>query len=256
MTLSVLVSSVVLAAGAVEDAPPQPLGPVATLHPALHLVGDSTMADKPLEPPNPERGWGQMLRELVKEPARIVNHAMNGRSTKRFRDEGRWDHLLAQLAPGDYVLIQFGHNDQKLDDPARYAEANTAYPDNLRRFVRELRARQAHPLFATSVVRRKFDGQGRLVETLGAYPDAMRAVAAELNVPLLDLHRASGELLQQLGPEASKQLFMWIAPDEYARLPRGLQDDTHFVAAGGRAMAALAAQALRAQQHPLAAWLK
>ena len=241
---------------ALDAQTPQGVGPRATVHPALHLAGDSTMADKPLSPPNPERGWGQMLRELLHEPARLVNHAANGRSTKRFRDEGRWDHLLGQLAPGDFVIIQFGHNDQKREDPARYAEAATAYKDNLRRFVAELRARQATPLLATSVVRRKFDDAGALVETLGDYPAAMRAVAAETKVPLLDLHRASAELLQSLGPDRSKQLFMWIKPGEWPLIPEGRQDDTHFVAAGGRAIAALAATELRAMRHPLAAWLR
>jgi len=239
-----------------EAPPQQSIGAYATVHPALHLAGDSTMADKPLLQPNPERGWGQLFRDLVKVPERLLNHAANGRSTKRFIDEGRWAHLLSQLAPGDFVLIQFGHNDARSDDPARYAPADTVYRDNLRRFVHEVRERGATPWLATPVVRRKFDAAGRLVETHGAYPDAMRAVAAELKVPLLDLHAASRSLLLQLGDAPSKPLYLWVRPGDYAMYPGGKQDDTHFTEPGALAMAQLAAQAMRAQGLPAAAWLK
>ncbi|WP_273601080.1 rhamnogalacturonan acetylesterase [Roseateles albus] len=242
---------------AVNPPPPPPAPPpLATVHPALHLVGDSTMADKPLDPPNPERGWGQMFRERVKEPVRIVNHAVNGRSTKNFQDEGRWAHLLAQLAQGDFVLIQFGHNDAKKEDPARYATAHGAYRDNLRLFVRDVRERGATPLLATSLMRREFDATGRLKDTHADYPVVMREVAVEMDVPLLDLHRASAVLLQALGPAQSEPLFLWAKPGEYERYPAGKKDNTHFSEAGARAMAGLAEQTLRLQNHPLCTWLK
>lgn len=234
----------------------QSIGAIATVHPALHLAGDSTMADKPALQPHPERGWGQLFRSLLKDPAQLLNHAANGRSTKRFVDEGRWAHLLGQLAPGDFVLIQFGHNDAKEDDPARWAPADTAYRDNLRRFVREVRERGATPWLATPVVRRKFNAAGQLVETHGDYPRVMREVAAELAVPLIDMNRASHDLVQALGDAGSKPLFMWIKPGEYATLPEGRQDDTHFTDAGAIAMAKLVAEAMRRQQLPTAAWLK
>ncbi|MBI5257830.1 MAG: hypothetical protein HY855_15100 [Burkholderiales bacterium] len=251
-----LASLVAHIGGPADPRPTRTLGAFATVHPALHLVGDSTMADKPLNPPNPERGWGQLLRELMREPQRIVNHAANGRSTKRFVDEGRWAHLLTQVQAGDWVIIQFGHNDAKADDPARYAPANAAYQDYLRLFVRELRARGVHPMLATPLTRRNFDAAGRLVDTHADYPGAMRAVATELNVPLLDLHRSSMALVQSLGPEGSKPLYMWIAPGQYVHLPQGLQDNTHFTVPGAQAMARLAAEALRAQQLVPAGWLK
>lgn len=228
--------------------------PLAQVHPALHLVGDSTMADKP--PGQPERGWGELLRERLVEPARLVNHARNGRSTKSFRDEGRWDHVLSQIAPGDYVLIQFGHNDQKRTDAARYADAHGSYRANLLRFIAEARAAGASPLLATSVARRRFDAEGRLQQTLEDYPEVTREVAAEQKVPLLDLNRASGALVERLGPERSKSLYMWIEPGRWPTLPEGRQDDTHFVEAGAREVAGLAVEALRTSQHPLAAWLK
>lgn len=229
---------------------------MAQVHPALHLAGDSTMADKPLAPPQPERGWGQLLRERMKEPQRLVNHARNGRSTKNFVDEGRWAHLLSQLAPGDFVLIQFGHNDAKRDDPKRFAEPRGAYRDALRRFVAEVRATGASPLLATSVVRRNFDTQGRLVSSHGDYPVVMREVAAELGVPLLDLERSTARLVQERGPEAAKALYLWIEPGRWASLPAGRRDDTHFTEEGARAVAGQAAEQLRALGHPLAEWLR
>ncbi|MFG6416160.1 rhamnogalacturonan acetylesterase [Roseateles sp. DC23W] len=244
------------APAAVEDAPRQAMGPVATMHPALHLVGDSTMADKPLDPPQPERGWGQLLRERLKEPQRLVNHAVNGRSGKSFRAEGRWAHLLAQLQPGDHVLIQFGHNDQKREDAKRFADADTTYKDQLRQFVTEARARGASALLATSIVRRKFDEQGRLTQTLGGYPDATRDVARELQVPLLDLNHATQGWVQGLGPEPSKPMFMWVEPGTWPTVPAGRRDDTHLSEAGARAVAGLAADQLKAMRHPLADWLQ
>lgn len=231
-------------------------GAFATVRPTLHLVGDSTMADKPLVPPNPERGWGQLLRPMLKEPARLANHAANGRSTKRFLNEGRWAHVLSQLAPGDFVLIQFGHNDARTDDPERYAPADTLYVELLRRFVHEVRERGATPWLATPLVRRKFDAAGRLEDTHGAYPDAMRRVARELQVPLLDLQAASSALVQGLGDAGSKPLYLWIPPGQYALMPEGKQDNTHFTEAGARAMARLAIEAMRAQGLPTAAWVK
>jgi lysophospholipase L1-like esterase len=230
--------------------------PRATLHPALHLVGDSTMADKLPDPlgPHPERGWGQLLREFMREPARLVNHAANGRSTRRFVDEGRWAHLLAELQRGDFVLIQFGHNDQKADDPQRYAAAGTDFKAYLRRFVAEVRERGATPLLATPVVRRKFDAAGRIVNTLGAWPQALRDVAVELGVVLIDMNQLTAAQLEAAGPEASRALFMWIAPGLFASMPQGRQDDTHYVEAGARATASLAAKALHERVPALRDW--
>ena len=259
--ISCLIAATVLVtivpfASAAEDAPAAAPGPKAKIHPALHLVGDSTMADKPIDPPNPERGWGQLFPQLFKEPARVVNHAVNGRSTKSFRDEGRWANVLSQLETGDFVLIEFGHNDEKKEDPKRYAAADTDFKDNLRRFIREVRAKGATPLLATPVNRRKFDTKGQLTETHSTYPDAMRAVAAEEKVSLIDLHKLTWPLLEKLGPEESKTLFVWVKPGEYANLPKGRQDDTHFNEKGALQISQLVAAEIRSQELPLAAWLK
>ncbi|HWA07833.1 MAG TPA: rhamnogalacturonan acetylesterase [Opitutaceae bacterium] len=221
--------------------------------PLVYLVGDSTMATKPLD--LPERGWGMALNGLMKDPAMIQNHAVNGRSTKSFIAEGRWARVLAALQPGDFVLIQFGHNDEKVENPSVGADVKTAFPDNLRRFVRDVRAKQAIPILATPVARRKFGPDGKLQPTHGAYPDAVRAVASEEKVALLDLEAATSKWLRETGDEPSKKFFMWIEPGQYAKIPEGRKDDTHFVEAGAVHVAELAAAQIREQNLPLAKWL-
>ncbi len=223
--------------------------------PTLHLCGDSTMADKP-DPDYPERGWGQLFRQLVQPPLRVVNHAVNGRSTKSFRDEGRWQHMLDMLVPGDWVLIQFGHNDEKSQDPKRYADPVTDFPANLRRFVTEVREHGANPILATPVVRRLWDEHGVLTDSHGAYLTAVRQVAATEHVPLLDMESATRALETKLGPEGSKQLHMIFAPGENPRLPDGKEDNTHYVETGARLVAALAAREMRRLKLPFAVHLK
>ena len=222
--------------------------------PTLHFAGDSTMADKP-DTEFPERGWGQLFRELVRPPWRFVNYAANGRSTKSFRTLGHWDRLLAQLKPGDWVVIQFGHNDEKKEDPARYADPATDYPANLRRFVQEVRACGAHPVLATPVVRRDWDESGHLKDTHGAYLTAVRTVATEEKVPLLEMEGITRRLVTELGPEASKKLFMIFAPGEHPRLPEGKADNTHAVEYGARTIAELAAREMQRMGLPFASTL-
>ena len=222
--------------------------------PTLHFAGDSTMADKP-DLTDPERGWGQRFRELVRPPLRFANYAVNGRSTKSFLDLGNWDRLLQALAPGDWVVIQFGHNDPKQADPTRYTSAATDFPANLRRFVAEVRAHGAHPVLATPVVRREWTAAGQLEDTHGAYLAAVRNVAAEEHVPLLELEAATRALVTQLGPAGSKALYMNFAPGEYPGLPAGKNDNTHFTATGARLVAALAAGEMRRLHLPIADFL-
>jgi len=221
--------------------------------PHLHMAGDSTMSDKSSNPPNLERGWGQLLRERMVDPAFLVNHAVNGRSTKSFITEGKWQRLVDALQPGDFVIIQFGHNDEKESAPERYAAPHGAYRENLTRFVAEVRARGAQPLLATSICRRKFDTQGRLVDTHGDYTGVVRALATELRVPLLDLHVSTWQLLERLGPEDSKGILMWVPAGKYPELPQGKQDDTHLNEAGARLVAGLAVAEMRAKHLPVAA---
>ncbi|MEO6992507.1 MAG: pectinesterase family protein, partial [Lacunisphaera sp.] len=219
--------------------------------PTIHFAGDSTMADKP-ELDYPERGWGQLFRELVRPPWRFINYAANGRSTKSFRTLGHWGLLLSQLKPGDWVVIEFGHNDEKKEDPARYADPAIDYPANLRRFVAEVRARGANPVLATPVARRAWDATGHLQDTHGAYLTAVREVAASEHVPLLDMAELTRGMESALGPDGSKKLHMIFAPGENPRLPEGKTDNTHYVEFGAVSAAKLAAEEMRRLGLPFA----
>ncbi len=197
------------------------------------------MADKP-KPEHPERGWGQLFRELVLPPLRLDNRAVNGRSTKSFRDLGHWDALLAALRPGDWVLIQFGHNDGKVTDPSRFTAPEGEYRANLERLVHETRARGAYPILATSIVRRRFAADGTFEDSHGDYPRVAREVAAAEGVPLLELENATRELVRGYGPEGSRALFLHFEPGTHPLLPEGLHDDTHLSELGAREVAKLA----------------
>ena len=223
--------------------------------PRIFLMGDSTMADKPLYE-NPERGWGQLLPQFFDSNIEIKNYAVNGRSTKSFINEKRWDSIVNQLRKDDWVLIQFGHNDSKIEDSTRYAAPQTTYKQNLQRFVNEARAKGANPILITPVVRRKFDANGKLVETHGEYPSVVKAVAATMKVPLIDLNQSSKELLSKEGVEDSKRMFLWIEPNQYKTLPQGKKDDTHFSSYGASQMAALVCKAITDQKLGIAAFVK
>ncbi|NUN70650.1 MAG: hypothetical protein HUU02_13185 [Bacteroidetes bacterium] len=218
----------------------------------IFLVGDSTMADKPLID-NPEHGWGQMFPLFLSKNVTVFNHAKNGRSTRSFLMEGRWDAVLNALRPGDVVMIQFGHNDAKKEDTARFADAGTDYRNNLLRFVRDARSRGAVPILLTPVNRRKYDSSGRFIDQHAGYPDAVREVARSGNVPLIDLHAASLRLFTELGPERSKQYFLTSVPrGMYRTLPNGKDDNTHFTRYGAVRIASLVAEQFRSLPVPAA----
>ncbi len=225
------------------------------LHPPrVFLVGDSTMADKP-PTGNPERGWGQALPLFFREGIRIENHARNGRSTKSFLREGRWDTVCARLRPGDYVLVQFGHNDSKKEDSTRFADAHTDYRTNLIRYVRDARRIGAHPVLLTPVARRRFDTTGTYYDAHGDYPAVVREVGVSEQVPVIDLNASSGTLLASLGKTASEDLYLRVPPATYSAHPKGKGDDTHFRWRGAYAMAGLVADGIRALHLPLAGFL-
>lgn len=184
----------------------------------------------------------------------IHNCARSGRSSKSFIDEGLWDKVLAQLMPGDWLLIQFGGNDQKTD-PKRHTDAETSFRDNFRRFIREAREKGAQPLLATSVVRRRFDKEGKLIDTYGPYITAVEAVGAECNVPVIDLKTATWELVEQAGVEGSKRYFNHIEPGITERFPEGNADNSHWNYDGAYEVARLFSAELTETRHPLAAYL-
>ena len=191
----------------------------------IHLMGDSTMAEKDLPKAGEERGWGMMLQNFVDQDVNVVNYAQNGRSTKSFRDLGLWDKVYNAVKPGDYVFIQFGHNDAKESDESRYAAAWGAYQDNLRLFIDGVREKGGTPVLLTPVARRWFK-DGVLDRNCHTdYPAAMKAVADEKGVTLLDVTTKTLDWLDSIGDQASKAYFM---------ISTGKDDNTHTVAAGAR----------------------
>jgi lysophospholipase L1-like esterase len=176
----------------------------------LHIVGDSTAAEFPAT--DPRVGWGAVLGAEL-DGVRVNDAARSGRSSKSYLDEGHFAALEPQLQPGDLVLIEFGHNDEK-PDPARATDPATTFRDNLRRYIGACHARGAVPVLLTPICRRRFSG-ARVTPTHGHFPDATRAVAAETNTPLIDMTARTTELLERFGPDASQQLF---APDDNTHL--------------------------------------
>jgi lysophospholipase L1-like esterase len=221
----------------------------------VYLAGDSTMAHKQPDK-RPETGWGEELPPFFDESkVKVDNRAMNGRSTKSFIAEGRWQKLVADLKPGDYVFIQFGHNDESKDKAERYTPPED-YRKNLVRFVADVREKKAIPVLLTPVMRRRFDAQGNFVDTHGVYPEIVRQVAAEEHVALIDMHRLSEAVLKRYGAEESRKLFLQLKPGENANYPKGIEDNTHFSPAGAKVMASLAVEAIKAQHLDLAKFLK
>jgi lysophospholipase L1-like esterase len=236
-----LLSAALLCVGAVERKPF-----------TVFMVGDSTMADKILDKDKRERGWGMMMPEFLTGEVTVENHAVNGRSTKSFRSGGSWQKVIDKVKPGDYVFIQFGHNDAKQSDALRYAEAETDFRANLTRYVEETRGKGGAPVLFTPIARRKFSEAGTLEDTHGRYVEVTREVAQQLNVPLVDLNAATMRWLARLGVEPSKRFFMWLDPGESLADVEGKEDNTHLVEAGAREVARMAAAELREKLPELA----
>ena len=214
----------------------------------VFTIGDSTMANKKAEVA-PETGWCQVFSEFTDQSVVIKNRAVNGRSTKSFITEGRWKSVLDSLHVGDYVFIQFGHNDQKILDSTRYTEPFTTYRKNLERFVSETRDKGATPILFTSIVRRKFEN-GFLTDTHGNFPVVVRQVAAEMNVHLVDLQMLTAGAVTALGDETSKKIYLWTSPTD--KFPEGRKDDTHLNFEGASLVAKLTAQQLILLDNSLA----
>jgi lysophospholipase L1-like esterase len=213
----------------------------------IFTMGDSTMACKKPEV-YPETGWCQVLDSLFDKTVTISNHAVNGRSTKSFIDEGRWQAVLDSLKPGDYIFIQFGHNDRKDYDSTRYTTPFGTYSENMEKFVNETREKGATPVLFTSIVRRKFGADGKLTDTHGDYPVATRQVAEKLNVPLIDLEKITKDWINSLGDEPSKAMYLWTGPNE--KFPEGRKDDTHLCENGAKEVARLAMEESKKQWLP------
>lgn len=219
-------------------------GPLAGKEPiTVYLAGDSTMAEK-LPDKRPETGWGEAFQKFFNpDKVRIENHAKNGRSTRTFIDEKLWPAIIDRLKKGDYVFIEFGHNDAARDRTDRYTPPED-YRRNLVRFIAEVRGKNAIPVLLTPVMRRRFDKDGNFQDSHGEYPDIVRAVASEHKAPLIDMHRKSERVLKQYGVEESKKLFLQLKPNENSNYPKGIEDNTHFSPLGAEIMAGLAVEGI------------
>lgn len=221
---------------------------------SIYLIGDSTMANKE-EDRRPETGWGEMLQQFFNEHVQVQNHAVNGRSSKSFIDEGKWQVVLDSLQPDDYVFIQFGHNDQKYKDSTRYTNPTTIYKQNLIRFISESKEKGAHPVLLTSIARRKYNEYGVFIDSHGLYPTAMREVARDYNVPLIDLHLLTEQLILSKGEKGSKELFLILEPGENENYPEGRQDNTHLNNNGAYEVSKLVADEISRQELALKSYL-
>ena len=221
----------------------------------VYLIGDSTMADKPLAD-NPERGWGQMFPMFFNDNVIIENHARNGRSTKSFIDEGRWKTVFDKLQQGNYVFIQFAHNDEKEKDSTRYAAPHTTFKNNLIKFVKESREKGAIPVLITPVNRRKFDEHKNLIDTHKDYPAVVREIAQQENTTLIDLTKKSEVLFNKLGREGTKKIFLWVPPNKYKALPEGKEDNTHFNQNGATQIAKLVVDGIKESDLILKKYIK
>jgi lysophospholipase L1-like esterase len=203
----------------------------------IWLVGDSTMSIKE-KTAYPETGWGMPFAAFFDSSVSINNVAQNGRSTKSFIEEGRWKNVMDNLHETDYVLIQFGHNDEVKEKVGRYTTPEE-FSNNLEHFVNDVRSKNAIPVLITPVARRKFDSTGKVLDTHVEYAALVRKVAAKNKVILIDLDQLSMVLLQQTGDANSKYFYDYIKAHENPNYPEGISDDTHFNELGARKIAEL-----------------
>lgn len=210
----------------------------------LFIAGDSTAAQKGAAE-KPMTGWGEHLQSYLDPSVHVDNRAVNGRSTKSFIVEGRLADIEKDLQAGDYLFIQFGHNDEKKEDPTRYTDPDGEYRQNLIQCIESARKRGGVPVLLTSVSRRRFTADGEPDPlAVGAYPAAMRQVAEQTHTPLLDIFEASQQLYRSMGEEGSQQLFMHLPEKAHPNYPAGVTDNTHFSDEGARQIAKLVAEAI------------
>lgn len=222
----------------------------------IYTIGDSTMANKPNPKENPERGWAQMLPDFFTSDVVVDNRAVNGRSTRSFITEKRWDSVLKILKKDDYVFIQFGHNDQKENDSKRYTNPHTAYRNNLIRFVKETHEKGATPILFSSIVRRNYNEFGTLVDTHGDYPMEVRLVAKEYNVSFIDLQYLTEQLEEFYGVEGSKKLHLHYEAGEIPYYKEIKHDDTHLSVLGATEIAKIVVEELKKEELPLSEYIK
>lgn len=233
--------------------------------PTIYIIGDSTAAEKDISKGQTERGWGMVLQGFFDEGVRIENHAVNGRSSRSFYTEGRWKEVIDKVKPGDYVIIQFGHNDEK-PKPDRHTDVGTTFDAHLAQYVVETKAKGATPILMSPVVRRNFylvpekqddDEKLRettykgehvnsdtLVDTHGAYARVAGRVARQYGAVFVDANKITHDIEQHAGVEGSRRLHMWLEPGKYDWAKKGRQDNTHYNVYGAHVVAGALADAL------------
>ena len=214
----------------------------------VYLIGDSTISIKD-ESAYPETGWGMPFRHFFDSTVVVSNHARNGRSTRTFISEGRWAAVTSALKKGDYVFIQFGHNDESEAKTDRYTPPDQ-YKSNLKKFISETRAAGATPVLLTPVSRRKF-ANGQAIETHELYSALVREVAKDEKVAFIDLDVKSRALYQEFGEQNSALLFLQLKPGEHPNYPDGKNDNTHFNELGARLIAQIVLNEIKQSDLPL-----
>jgi lysophospholipase L1-like esterase len=202
----------------------------------VYLIGDSTMSIKQVKY-YPETGWGMPFAHFFDESVTVDNRAQNGRSTRTFIEENRWQPVADGLKEGDYVFIQFGHNDEVKTKKSYTTEDE--FRTNLIRFITETQTKKATPILITPVARRQFDTAGKIVDTHAVYSEIVRAVANEYKTPMIDLDKQGQDLYQRAGVENSRLFFNQLTPGEHPNYPEGKEDNTHFNELGARKIAEL-----------------
>ncbi len=208
----------------------------------VYIAGDSIAESYPKEK-YPRMGWGQVLQNYFNDNICVENYAIGGRSSKSFIEEGRLKNISDNIKKGDYLFIQFGHNDEKTDQ--RHTEPYTTYKFYLNEYVKTALEKGAYPVLFTSAVRRIFDEKGFLVNTHGDYPEAVREFAEEKNVPLIDLCRKTTELYNKIGEHGSVKMHMIFDNRAYENYAEGCFDNTHFCEYGARVLADFIAEGIR-----------
>jgi lysophospholipase L1-like esterase len=214
--------------------------------PTVYIAGDSTVVDQDKEP---WAAWGQMLPSFFNDKVAIANDAESGETIKSFVGERRFDKIMSTIRPGDYLLMQFAHNDQK---PGRGFVSIEEYQGLLRRYIGLARGKGAHPVLVTSMNRRSFAADGTIEPTLAGYPDAMRQVAHDEHVPLINLNAMSKTLFEAMGPEGTLKAFVHYPANTFPDQPEELKDDTHFNSYGALELAKCVVEGIRTLKLPLA----
>lgn len=215
----------------------------------IFMIGDSTMQYNNFQT-YPQTGWGQVLGLFAHEDVQIFDYAKNGRSTKSFIDEGRFDKVLSKLEKGDFIICQFGHNDEKIQDPNRYTTPFDTYISNLNYFYEEVTKKGCYFVLATSITRRIFV-DGKVVNTHGDYPKAMKEFAEKNNIVCIDLNQITINLYNKLGEEETKRFHMMFDKGIYKNYPDGKNDTSHLTYDGAYMISSLFVDEIHKTNSPL-----